>query len=198
MSKKIFNKVIFDLKLLFLIKRKKSWCGNDLCITISSVKSTQYKKLCGSHIKIWNLANYMKKWNKEHKTLSFQFFTNRFSVLMFWCFLFCFFMWFAPFQILIIEPQSIWHKLLVLSWLYCKFRVFLAVQLDKCFLIGLFIALKLRYIFLSDFLLFHECQNSVSTFYRHDFKKITDFEIRRTRHNLSRLFMIMFFKKKVI
>ena len=118
--------------------------------------------------------------------------------LVFWCFLFCFFMWFAPFQILIIEPQSIWHKLLVLSWLYCKFRVFLAVQLDKCFLIGLFIALKLRYIFLSDFLLFHECQNSVSTFYRHDFKKITDFEIRRTRHNLSRLFMIMFFKKKVI
>ena len=36
----------------------------------------------------------------------------------FWCFLFCFFMWFARFQILISEPQSIWRKLLVLSLLY--------------------------------------------------------------------------------
>ena len=29
-----------------------------------------------------------------------------------------FFMWFARFQILIGEPQSIWRKLFVLSWLY--------------------------------------------------------------------------------
>ena len=36
----------------------------------------------------------------------------------FWCFLFCFFMWFALFQILLCEPQSIWRKLLVMSWLY--------------------------------------------------------------------------------
>ena len=27
-------------------------------------------------------------------------------------------MWFVRFQILICEPQSFWHKLLVLSWLY--------------------------------------------------------------------------------
>ena len=38
--------------------------------------------LCGSHIKIWNLANHMKKWNKEHQTLSFQFFINDSSILM--------------------------------------------------------------------------------------------------------------------
>ena len=38
--------------------------------------------------------------------------------LAFWCVLFCFFMWIARFQILISEPQSIWRKLLVLSWLY--------------------------------------------------------------------------------
>ena len=43
--------------------------------------------LCGSHIKIWNLANHMKKWNKEHQTLSFQFFINRSSIFIF---LFCF------------------------------------------------------------------------------------------------------------
>ena len=39
--------------------------------------------LCCSHIKIWNLANHMKKWNKEHQTLSFQFFNNNSSILMF-------------------------------------------------------------------------------------------------------------------
>ena len=55
----------------------------------------------------------MKKIYKAHQTLSFQFFTNRFSIFMF-----CFFMWFARFQIIISEPQSIWCKLLVLSWLY--------------------------------------------------------------------------------
>ena len=35
-----------------------------------------------------------------------------------WWFLFHFFMWFAWFQILICEPQSIGRKLLALSWLY--------------------------------------------------------------------------------
>ena len=38
--------------------------------------------LCGLHIKIWNLANKMKKWSKEHQTLSFQFFINKSSILM--------------------------------------------------------------------------------------------------------------------
>ena len=39
--------------------------------------------LCSSYNEICNLANHMKKWNKEHQTFSFQFFTNRFSILMF-------------------------------------------------------------------------------------------------------------------
>ena len=56
-----------------------------------------------------------KKWNKEHQTLSFQFFINKSSILMF---LFCFFVWFARFQILSSEPESIWLKLLVLSCFY--------------------------------------------------------------------------------
>ena len=38
--------------------------------------------LCGSSIEIWNLTNHMKKWNKEHQTLSFQFFINKSSILM--------------------------------------------------------------------------------------------------------------------
>ena len=59
--------------------------------------------------------SHEKKWNKEHQTLSFQFFINRSSILMFFV---LFLMWFARFQILIYEPQSIWHKFLVLSWLY--------------------------------------------------------------------------------
>ena len=62
--------------------------------------------LCGSHIKIWNLANHIKKRNKKHQNL---WFINSF-----------FFMWFARFQILICEPLSIWRKLLALTWLYKK------------------------------------------------------------------------------
>ena len=38
--------------------------------------------------------------------------------LIVWCSLFHFFTWSERFQILICEPQSIWRKLLVLSWLY--------------------------------------------------------------------------------
>ena len=43
--------------------------------------------------------------------------------LAFWCLLFCFFMWFARFQILICKPQSIWRKLLILSWLYLNVKI---------------------------------------------------------------------------
>ena len=75
------------------------------------LKSTQYKKLAPNALRftyenLKSCKNTWKKWNKEHQTLTFQFFTNRFSILMF-----------ARFQIFISEPQSIWRKLLVLSWL---------------------------------------------------------------------------------
>ena len=88
----------------------------------SQVKSTQYKKLCGSYIKIWNLPNYMKKQNKEHqnarfineklKTKSLMFFVSFFSCDL------------QDFQILIREPQSVGRKLLVLSWLYTIYHLF--------------------------------------------------------------------------
>ena len=48
-----------------------------------------------------------EKWNKEHQTHSFQFFSYRF-----WCFLFCFSCGLQDFKF------RIWRKLLVLSWLY--------------------------------------------------------------------------------
>ena len=50
-----------------------------------------------------------RKWNKEHQTLSFQFFINKSSILMLFV---LFFMWFARFHILICEPQSIWANFL--------------------------------------------------------------------------------------
>jgi hypothetical protein len=50
------------------------------------------------NIKMLNLL--MKKWK-----------------LRVWCSVFHFFMWFARFQISICEPQTIWCKLLALSWL---------------------------------------------------------------------------------
>ena len=56
--------------------------------------------------------------NNETKNIRLLVFSFSSINLAFWCFLFCFFMWFARFQILICEPQSIWSKLLVLSWLY--------------------------------------------------------------------------------
>ena len=43
-------------------------------------------------------------------------------------------MWFARFQILIGEPQSIWRKLLVLSWLY-QYGFFFQFQNTYAFLI---------------------------------------------------------------
>ena len=72
--------------------------------------------LCGSFIEIWNLANHVKK--NETKNIRPLVFSFSPIDLAFWWFLFCFFMWFARFQISINEPQSIWRKLLVLSWLY--------------------------------------------------------------------------------
>ena len=52
---------------------------------------------------------------KNNRLLVFSFLSIN---LAFGSFLFCFFIWFARFQILIFEPQSIWCKLLVLSWLW--------------------------------------------------------------------------------
>ena len=69
------------------------------------LKSTQYKKLA---------PNVLRFTYQNLKSCKSHDFTNRFSILMFFVF-FSFFMWFAIFQILICEPQYIWHKFLVLS-----------------------------------------------------------------------------------
>ena len=54
--------------------------------------------------RIRNLANHMKKnRSKEHETLSFQFFINKSSISMFFV---LFFMWFAKFQILILNRKA--------------------------------------------------------------------------------------------
>ena len=64
-------------------------------------------------IRFSEIRNNFWEWVKSRRIFSFS------SIdLVFWSFLFCFFVWFARFQILICEPQSIWHKFLVLSWLY--------------------------------------------------------------------------------
>ena len=84
------------------------------CLKVNSVKEACAKCFSVHKLKFEILQITWKKWNKEHKTLSFQFFTNRFSILMSFV---LFFMWFVRLHILISEPQSIWRKLLVLSWL---------------------------------------------------------------------------------
>ena len=82
---------------------------------VNSVQEACAKCFAVHILKFEILQITWKKWNKEHQTLSFQFFINKSSILMFFV---LFFMWFARFQILICEPQSIWRKILVLSWLY--------------------------------------------------------------------------------
>ena len=93
--------------------------------------------LWGSHIRIWHLANHEKNETKNIRLLVLSFSSTN---LAFWCFLFCFFMWFARFQISICEPQIIWRKLLVLSWplyhppqlrLYGLLRI---LSLNECFI----------------------------------------------------------------
>ena len=44
------------------------------------VQQCSFQKLW--KILLWNLAKHMKKWNKEHQTLSFPFFINKSSILM--------------------------------------------------------------------------------------------------------------------
>ena len=56
--------------------------------------------------------------NKKHKNQNARFIDEKLKAQSLMFFVLSFFMWFARFQILICEPQSIWRKLLVLSWLY--------------------------------------------------------------------------------
>ena len=84
-------------------------------LKVNSVQEACAKCFAVLILKFEILQITWKKWNKKHQTLSFAFFTNRFSFLMLVFVLF--FMWFVRFQILISEPQIIWQKLLVLSWL---------------------------------------------------------------------------------
>ena len=92
----------------------KQWCQY-IEIKLVNCKVNSVQEACAKcfaihiPIKVWNLAYDMKKLNKKHIVFCFSSIS-----LAFWCFLFCYFMWFGRFQILISEPQSILRKLLVL------------------------------------------------------------------------------------
>ena len=67
------------------------------------------------HFTSQNFKSYQldgKKWNKEHQALSFQFFINKSTILMFFV---LFFRIVCKISILTCEPQRIWRKLLVMS-----------------------------------------------------------------------------------
>ena len=84
------------------------------------LKSTQYKKLVPNALRLtyWNSKSCKSNEKNEANDIRLLFFSFSSINLGFWCCLFCFSMWFARFQILICQPQSIWRKLLALSWLY--------------------------------------------------------------------------------
>ena len=82
------------------------------------LKSTQYKKLAPNALQFTYQNMKSCKSNEKNETKNIRLLVFSLSSINFG--VFCFFMWFARFQILICELQSIWHKLLVLSWLYPK------------------------------------------------------------------------------
>ena len=105
----IYTLLIFELLVTFYVGEQ--WIHQLFCKYKCStyvfkslgLKSTHYKKLA---------PNALQFTYQNLKSCKFH-----------ECFLFCFFMWFARFQILISEPQSIWRKLLVMSWLYIQTRL---------------------------------------------------------------------------
>ena len=91
----------------------------------SLLNITQYKKLAINTLRFtyWNFKSCKSHENNETKdvrSLVFSFSPINFA---FCCFLFCFFMWFVRFQILIREQQSICRKLILLSWLYQRKKI---------------------------------------------------------------------------
>ena len=70
--------------------------------------------LYGSLVKIWNLANHIKKQNKKHQNAKFIGKKLKTKGLMF----FVSFFFYKICKFLICEQQSIWRKLHVLSWFY--------------------------------------------------------------------------------
>ena len=84
---------------------------------ISKVNSVQEACVKCFAVQYWNLKSFKSHEINQTKNIRLLVFSFSPLDLAFWCFLFCFFMWFERFQILICEPQRIWRKLLVLSWL---------------------------------------------------------------------------------
>ena len=96
---------------LFLANRllQMSYFCENLNGLLSIYYFVYFQNLIGNWTQIW-----LEKINKKHQNLLVK--NWKLRIWYFICFI-CF-MWLARFQILICEPQSIWCKLLVLSWLY--------------------------------------------------------------------------------
>ena len=96
-----------------------------LFVKVNSVQKACAKCFVVHILRFEILQITWKKWEKNIRPLVFSFLPIDLAC---WCFLFYFFMRFARFQILISQQQSIWRKLLVLSWLY---RILLKNELNE-------------------------------------------------------------------
>jgi hypothetical protein len=65
-----------------------NWTHQTYIIKVNSLQESCAKYIAVHILKFEILQITWKKWNKEHKTPYFQFFNNRFSILMFFCFFF--------------------------------------------------------------------------------------------------------------
>ena len=84
-----------------------TWTNNCYIGKVNSVQEA-----CAKCFAVHILKSEVLQMTKNIRLLVFSFSPIDLAFLYF---LFCFFPWFARFQILLCEPQSIWRKLLVLS-----------------------------------------------------------------------------------
>ena len=123
---------LFSLKMttLFIQDNFKCHFVNLLC---SKVESTQYKKVAAKcfaiHVSKFEILR--TTWRNKTKSIKILDLLMKNWKLKFWCSFLRFFMWFAKFEISICEKQSIWRKLLVLSWLYTTAFLFSSCVISR-------------------------------------------------------------------
>ena len=96
------------------------YCGMEGKFEEKFVKVNSVQEACAKYFVVHMLKFEILQttWKNKTKSIKMLDLLMKNWKLRVWCFLFHFFMRFAWFQILICEPQSIWRKLLALSWLY--------------------------------------------------------------------------------
>ena len=113
--KLVFTSISIFSNVSFLIKNKAMESSG--LLKVNSVKKACVKcKSNALRFTYKNLKSCKPHEKKQKKTIKMLNLLVKNWKLRVWCYIF--FMWFARFQILVCESQSIWRNVLVLCWLY--------------------------------------------------------------------------------